>query len=54
MFTVHMDDGKALLIDADGFKTAESGQLVLYITDNDRNSTVFVAAKDKWRYFTTQ
>jgi len=52
MFKVTMIDGKTLKIDADGFKTIDNGQLILYVTDeNDRNTTVFVAAHGMWQYF---
>ena len=52
MFEVMLSTGKSIKIDADGFKTTDSGQLVLYIfTEGDRNKTIAVFEKNAWLYF---
>jgi hypothetical protein len=52
MFEVALFNNKNVQIEADGFKTTENGQLVLYIyTEGDRNRTVAVFAQDIWQYF---
>jgi len=45
-------DESPIVVEADGFKTAENGSLIFYVSDeNGKNSTVFVAGPTRWDYF---